>query len=190
MIKKLYKKIDNSNYLQSDSSINKSLLITVGVISCIILFIFLFSFFTTDLTSEYENMDKIMQNNKTEITHYLSFGKNGTINDVEEGYNVSFDNDSVSIFSKKSPYIVYENFIKPKIQYSVERIDKEIHISKTYKVVTISSMFWCIFGYVLLALVFGCALSIVFLFIWAFIYFCIIGTIVEKLYMRQLEKEN
>ena len=113
MIKKLNEKICNSTFLKNDSSIKKSFLIIAFILSIVFIFVFLFSFFITDLSEEYNRMDNVMQNNKTEIVKYLSLNKDCIIYDVEEGYNVSINNDTISIISNKTPYLI-ETTTNPK----------------------------------------------------------------------------
>ena len=187
MIKKLNEKICNSTFLKNDSSIKKSFLIIAFILSIVFIFVFLFSFFITDLSEEYNRMDNVMQNNKTEIVKYLSLNKDCIIYDVEEGYNVSINNDTISIISNKTPYLI-EITTNPKIRYSVDRVDNDFVISKTYQEETVSSMPIVLIKNSALGVCCGFFSAMPTIMLVAFIYFVIICPFIKFLYARQLEK--
>ena len=147
----------------------------------------LFSFFITDLSEEYNRMDNVMQNNKTEIVKYLSLNKDCIIYDVEEGYNVSINNDTISIISNKTPYLI-ETTTNPKIRYSVDRVDNDFVISKTYQEETVSSMPIVLIKNSALGVCCGFFSAMPTIMLVAFIYFVIICPFIKFLYARQLEK--
>lgn len=186
MFKKLNKKLENSNYLKTDSSILKTLIVLFLSSFAICLTIVLVLSFTVDLSDEYKKMDIIMQNNKTEIKEYLVFDKKGMIYDIEEGYNVSFDKENVSIFSNEKPYIMNQND-NPTIRYTFNKQNDEIIISESYETISPES------GYTILLCVlysFMVAFCTAFfgIFYLAFLYFVILKGIVKKIYLKQKNK--
>ena len=134
-----------------------------------------------------------MQNNKTEIVKYLSLNKECTVYDVEEGYNVSIRDDTISIISNKTPYLI-DSTTNPKIRYSVDRVGNDFVISKTYQKATISSMPIVMIKYSVLGMCCGIFLAMPVNVIVAFIYFVIICPFIKYLCTRQLKnlkiKEN
>ena len=184
MIKKLYEKIENSTFLQTNSSTWKCYFLIAIILSFVFVFVFLFSFFTTDLSEEYNKMDNVMQNNKAEIFKYITLNKDCTVYNLEEGYNVSISKDTISIISNKTPYLI-DNITNPKIQYSVDRENNEIVISKTFQKITIASMPLVIIKYSLLGIFCGFFFAFATLLAVGFVYFVVIGTTVKYLYTRE-----
>ena len=187
MIKKLNEKICNSTFLKNNSSIMKSFFIVACILSIVFIFVFLFSFFTTDSSAEYNRMNNIMQNNKTEIIKYLSLNKDCIVYDVVEGYNVSINDDTICIISNKTPYLM-DSTKNPKIRYSVDRVDNDFVISKTYQKETVSSMPIVLINYSTLGVCCGFFSAMPTIMLVAFIYFVIICPFIKFLYARQLEK--